>query len=519
MVHFNKKLLTAAVSSAVFAAAGSASAVVLNPDGVGEALIYPYYTAQGNNATFVSIVNTTTQAKVVKVRFREAKNSNDVLDFNLYLSPYDVWTGVVTRNAQGGARLSTNDTSCTDPAKADWGSAGGGVYYVDFFPFDYRTVDGDATQGLGRTLEGYMEVIEMATIPPSNTTLFNAIKHNPTTGRPTCTGVAGTIGTTGLSAPTGGLFGGGAIVDLSASASGGMAVGYGASAYGDFNRTAEIFAPSAASPNFADHGSTEATIITQRNNVIRVGSLNTGRLARAEAFAMVNMGERLVGEYSIDKANVRAHGTDWVITFPGKHYFTNRVTWLTNAGDPHGEVAATATAALPPFTTIWDRTNRRACEVLVPTSTSREEDRETTRSTFSPQPPGPADNQLCFETNVISFGTNPATTGSAPSSVFGASDTLWYLGNHDRNDSGWLDLDLTRNRAGTIIHSLQARYLGGFPALPAPSGSVTVLGLPVIGFKATVSRVTSSPTLPLNNYADGNPLHPLRTVRIGGTDY
>jgi hypothetical protein len=53
-------------------------------------LIYPYYTVQsaGGNLynTYVSITNTTSRAKVVKVRFREGKTSAEVLDFNVYLS-------------------------------------------------------------------------------------------------------------------------------------------------------------------------------------------------------------------------------------------------------------------------------------------------------------------------------------------------------------------------------------------------------------------------------------------------
>ena len=53
--------------------------------------------SSGGNAfnTYVSVVNTTDVVKVVKVRFREGKNSREVLDFNLYLSPNDVWTGAV----------------------------------------------------------------------------------------------------------------------------------------------------------------------------------------------------------------------------------------------------------------------------------------------------------------------------------------------------------------------------------------------------------------------------------------
>ena len=44
----------------------------------------------------MSVVNTTASTKAVKVRFREGKNSAEVLDFNVFLSPFDVWTASIT---------------------------------------------------------------------------------------------------------------------------------------------------------------------------------------------------------------------------------------------------------------------------------------------------------------------------------------------------------------------------------------------------------------------------------------
>ena len=41
------------------------------------------------------MVNSTSSAKSVKVRFLEGKDSREVLDFNLFLSKYDVWTAAV----------------------------------------------------------------------------------------------------------------------------------------------------------------------------------------------------------------------------------------------------------------------------------------------------------------------------------------------------------------------------------------------------------------------------------------
>jgi len=88
----NRKNLTAAVLAGLAGAAGivgSAQAVNIDPDGLGQVLIYPYYTTNGGNVTLLSVVNTTDEAKAVKVRFKEGKNSREVLDFNLYMS---AWT-------------------------------------------------------------------------------------------------------------------------------------------------------------------------------------------------------------------------------------------------------------------------------------------------------------------------------------------------------------------------------------------------------------------------------------------
>ena len=109
----NRKNLTAAVLAGlagVAGIAGTAQAVNINPDGLGQLLIYPYYTTNAGNLTVLSVVNTTANAKAVKVRFLESENSQEVLDFNLYMSAYDVWTAAVT--AQPDGRM---DDSCDDP--------------------------------------------------------------------------------------------------------------------------------------------------------------------------------------------------------------------------------------------------------------------------------------------------------------------------------------------------------------------------------------------------------------------
>src|SRR5690606_37235273 len=93
-------------------------------NGLGEALVYPFYSAANGNDTYIHVVNTTEDVKAVKVRFIESQNSQEVLDFNLYLSPQDAWAGVITANPNGdGAMIRTADNSCSVPRLGEAGLA------------------------------------------------------------------------------------------------------------------------------------------------------------------------------------------------------------------------------------------------------------------------------------------------------------------------------------------------------------------------------------------------------------
>src|SRR5579859_5867804 len=121
MNTFKRKALFTAVAAGLGVVGGSAEAVYLNPNGTGQSLVYPYYTVQTTSGaaynTLLSIVNTTSRGKAVKVRILEGKTSSEVLDFNLFLSANDVWTAAIipSTNGVGGAIISA-DNSCISPA-------------------------------------------------------------------------------------------------------------------------------------------------------------------------------------------------------------------------------------------------------------------------------------------------------------------------------------------------------------------------------------------------------------------
>ncbi|TYC60132.1 hypothetical protein ETQ85_06385 [Zoogloea oleivorans] len=162
-----KSLLAVGVAATLGALSGvSNAAMTVAQNGVGQINILPYYTVQNGNTTLISIANTDElNGKAVKVRFRGAQFSDDVFDFQVFLSPADVWTAAVTLDGNV-ARLTTNDNSCTLPAKADLNQK-----FVTA-----RLLDANKAQG---TREGYVEIINMGDIPVSAVpdSLYVATKH------------------------------------------------------------------------------------------------------------------------------------------------------------------------------------------------------------------------------------------------------------------------------------------------------------------------------------------------------
>ncbi|MCU7838364.1 MAG: hypothetical protein KZQ94_03165 [Candidatus Thiodiazotropha sp. (ex Troendleina suluensis)] len=142
------------IAAAILMATATAgvNAAYVNTDGTGQVALLPYYNVNNNFITNINITNTTNLYKAVKVRFRESRISADVLDFNIYMSPFDVWNGTIRLNAGAGvANIITEDESCTFPSKALL-QAG-----VDFRNIYTATTNEDLT-------EGYVEIIEMGVI-------------------------------------------------------------------------------------------------------------------------------------------------------------------------------------------------------------------------------------------------------------------------------------------------------------------------------------------------------------------
>ena len=97
-----KNILSLAVAASAAGMTGLATAqMYVNTEHTGEALIFPFYSAQNGNDTLISIANTTAGTKAVKVRIIESQESEEVLDFNLYMSPQDHFSFAVTADGDG----------------------------------------------------------------------------------------------------------------------------------------------------------------------------------------------------------------------------------------------------------------------------------------------------------------------------------------------------------------------------------------------------------------------------------
>ena len=352
----NRKNLTAAVLAGlagVAGIAGTAQAVNVNPDGLGQVLVYPYYTANDGNQTILSVVNTTDQAKAVKVRFLEGFNSREVLDFNLYMSHHDVWVAAIYDDA-GTPTLMVPDTSCTVPYLYEFPGSkqafldirykdNGGMYdYSDMGP-----------EGIGRAAEGHFEIIEMGSID-NDSVVGEAVTHDPMTGMPADCAYLTELWTQSTSGNgdwfddavmnansydkavgnlvgdvpqimrnSGGLFGGASIVN----AENGTMFSYDAIAVQGFDKFEDElglnFVPGTIYPSLNSGDQTNAWVFfgPPTNEAAPLDYYDSDMDYSVDAVSAVFMHSNIVNEYSVeDTLNA---GTEWIITFPTKNFYAD----------------------------------------------------------------------------------------------------------------------------------------------------------------------------------------------------
>lgn len=448
-MKMKKKVLSAAVLAAM--SVGSAQAVNLSQTGTGEVMIVPYYTVQGGEETVFSIVNTTDETKAVKVRFHEPMNSREVLDFNLYLSPYDVWTAKVLDNSAGnGATIITSDKSCTVPAIDDLVS----TTTEDFRPYAYNgqmadsPADGGPT-GLERTREGYFEIIEMGiwandgdgVLPwgvgaPDSTHVSGTPENCATLRASWADGGLWTInGNEDVAAPTGGLFAAAAVINVQA----GTEMEVEATTLEAFSNIAQHTAPGYLTPNLSSASPAESVVML--NDGVSDGAqvYEDAWLFGEDAVTAVLQAQVVMNEYTVNPAT--AASTDWVVTFPTKRFYTDSQVWRGYEN---------------PFSSNFPMAGQ-ACETVTAVYFDREEQLVTGTTDFSPLPDG-ATFDLCYEANVVNFEDSNVLSSELVDTSFSVAPFT----------SGWAAFGFIE-----VEHELVA-----------PSGR-TYEGLPSIGFRAT----------------------------------
>jgi len=345
-----KHIIALGIAAAMGGVAGTASAqtantLEFNREGVGHILLVPYFSTQDGNVSALNIVNTdTVNGKALKIRFRGASNSDDVYDFQVFLSPSDVWTAGISRGADGRSQLATTDKSCTLPANVN------GSFIVDRLPTAAQATDRNA-----ETREGYIEVLNMGDIYEGSTgsnarALYNATKH--VNGVAPCTTSVMSALTRENSAsylrnPTTGLYGNWTIINTTRivaysgeataiearNASTGVA-GTGAIVYWDQRSTG--ITPADAAANTADPllvGSSP-WVSPARYDLPDLSTPYTAGTSTptVQAWELSNSiaARQIVGEF-YNLASVGA-ATDWVVAFPTRRYFA--AVRYTGSGAP-----------------------------------------------------------------------------------------------------------------------------------------------------------------------------------------
>jgi hypothetical protein len=507
--------LTTALLAGLAGAAGiaaTANAVNVNPDGIGGALIYPYYTVNKGNTTLISVVNTTSQVKAVKVRFLEGRNSREVLDFNLYLSPFDVWVGAIAptdaANANSGGQLITPDRSCTVPPLPTAGQP--------FLTFAYDGSPGNAAidhnpaqlprySTVERTREGYVEMIEMGVVSGP---LATAATHGANGIPANCNALlaawsAGgvwqqTLGASNVSLPTGGLYGSGAVVN----AAEGVMYSYDAVALEGFYTNTQAPAalhtdPSNVFPQLgaANTNGTVATSIVIANNGTQLIQDSWGPVQAPQggpggwnAVSAVLMHEAVFNEY-LTAATLGAT-SEWVLTFPTKRFYVDRIA-----------------PALAPFSNIFFATSAipGSCERYQVNVWDREEQTPLSGVPVSPPPPLGVPT-LCYEAQVLAINQN--LTAISPGF---RSETANLGSRFAENIFAGANPPSSLFNAGHV----RVRFNQASQVLTNALSQRQYFGLPVVGFW-TVRAINGNLGGVLANYS-GTHIHKYERRVSGGT--
>ncbi len=297
-------------------------AIHLSKDDTGQVLIFPYYTVNNDILTILNLVNTTDEAKAIRVRYREAANGKEVFALNLYLGPNDVWTaGTLESLEEGGfPRVISFDNSCTYPSfESDTQ-----LFNSDGFTGEFVDVYGTESN---RLREGFIEVIEMGVLT-GDSAIATLIDED--SNEADCEVFADAWGiesanpywindpNTDLSPPTGGLEGNLALTNVID----GFSVTQKATVLENFSNQILHYNYNNASPNLADGNNT--AIIQSQGGTRDELNFSSGALAVSSLL----MTSSVTNEYVINQ-DINA-STNWIMTMPTRQFHIDPDTTESN---------------------------------------------------------------------------------------------------------------------------------------------------------------------------------------------
>ena len=474
----------------------SANSMHVSDDGTGQVLLFPYYTARNGNVSLISLVNTTVQGKAVRVNVREARGGFVVAQFNLYMSAKDVWTASIVSDADG-AQLVSNDLSCIAPAIGTGLPLSAEAYRLDGSSFTSRD----------RTREGYIEVIEMASIPNATRTGV-AITH--VAGVPACvvrfpeqaslSSITYELPAADLAAPIGGLMGSLSFVNVTK----GMLASAAPTAIEGFWLTG----PDAPSLRVVPANSATVDLTSGKNTSITLSSFSlrafdpfarpdgnkeqyTARFATSiDALSALLTASTIYAEYAYTKDGVIS--TLISLTMPTKPYYIR--------GN-----------ALGPFASLWSSALAKSCDRVSTTSVDRNEFVASPPDDFS-APPGAPRSEICWVANPIVPTEGHGILPTTDQTYFGSSLAVGLGGIQDAGstvskpgkEGGTAEIFWTHLLARLQPPEATVYRRNTSGALAWEPVKIALQGLPIIGF--TLSQAAYKTGSPQQNFADAIPL-------------
>lgn len=152
------------LATAACAIAPGVHALEISSNGVGDAVLLPYYSTHAGSSTLFSVTNHTDAAKAVRVAIAEGYGGRVGLTFNVYLAPRDSWSGALSATSSTESTpptLMTRDASCTT---GTFGADGKVLLRSDAYT-------GSSDDKLGddpiRLHQGQIEIVELGTLTGS----------------------------------------------------------------------------------------------------------------------------------------------------------------------------------------------------------------------------------------------------------------------------------------------------------------------------------------------------------------